>query len=602
MSARRRVLGWTGNEVVGHVVYEVPEGQFWEGWFWSTARPERWEVVRLPLPRDLRFLGSVPSFRGLFGPSSRFAHLRLWVPTPTDPLGEQRFAKVAASPDPLVRASLFESLFSHGPYRLAQFLEHTPLSKDLRTFAETAAGMEKRWGRLLRIEFSRSAPWKTRPRQGSRATRMDLDSLLARASRTTQMDLDSLLARALPAPKEPAPQRELESGGWPLPTAEARRAVAAQQLDVDLDEVLRELAQRVATVRLAQIVLRDELALSAAQRSAERLTGLRKGIEAQIRVIDGMLTEVDAHFGHAALDMMLGRLKRVGVPWRFMEERVEPHTVPPAWLAGRGSRSVYRPVVPRLAALERALRGVRGSAAGARLAKSASSVAAEEFLRLDPKDVPDELLLAVVLAGATGRKDPVQSARALLADVGGNLAALLDTVAPFKDAGLGPVAIARVHAASELVRRARYAAVARREAAVVTTPWSAVEILRTMALGPDEVLAAIYLDKKARVIASRVLTRGTESFTVVDPKQVLRPALERRAVAIILAHQHPSGSARPSQDDITATRHVAVAARAVGLELIDHIVLAAGTGEWVSLAEMGELTPWAAAAQSPVLR
>jgi len=240
--------------------------------------------------------------------------------------------------------------------------------------------------------------------------------------------------------------------------------------------------------------------------------------------------------------------------------------------------------VPTIADLQRAI-AAEGSPNVA--AKSKPQSVAATFLRMNASDVPDELLVAVLLTGAT-RHNATEIARKLLSEAGGDLRHVADSIGDVS--GVGDIGRARLAAASELYRRAHYRGAARRTTAV-TSAGDAVELLKAMALGPYEKLVALYLDQRRRVIASRVLTEGSTGFTIVDPRQVYRPAIALNASAVILAHHHPSGDPQPSNQDIDVTERVIKAGRVLGIPLLDHIVVAGGSPDWVSLAEEGRIAP-----------
>jgi DNA repair protein RadC len=151
--------------------------------------------------------------------------------------------------------------------------------------------------------------------------------------------------------------------------------------------------------------------------------------------------------------------------------------------------------------------------------------------------------------------------------------------------GMGPLRSARVHAALVLGRRA-----------LVEEPVGDVVIDAGSAyarLGPPlrgltvEELHALYVDRRRRPLARRRLTQGSDRFTVVDPRQIFRPAVALGAVGVVLAHNHPSGDPTPSPQDREVTRRVAAAGRVLGIELLDHLVI--GGDRYVSLRERGDL-------------
>jgi DNA repair protein RadC len=82
---------------------------------------------------------------------------------------------------------------------------------------------------------------------------------------------------------------------------------------------------------------------------------------------------------------------------------------------------------------------------------------------------------------------------------------------------------------------------------------------------------------------------GTQSASLVHPREVLGPALREGAAALIVVHTDPSGVPTPSREDLRLTRQLADAARLLDLRLHDHIIVGNGTDRWVSLAQRGEL-------------
>lgn len=209
------------------------------------------------------------------------------------------------------------------------------------------------------------------------------------------------------------------------------------------------------------------------------------------------------------------------------------------------------------------------------------------FLRMEPRDVPDDLLVAILLSGTTGNENAADVASRLVREAKGDLARLSYLLPTTR--GVAETGRARLAAASELYRRANYRSLVGKSDPI-SGPEDTVDLLRAMALGDEEQLVAVYLDRRHRVISSRVLSRGSDAFTVVDPKQIYRHALVLGANAVIMAHNHPSGDARPSHQDIEVTRRTAAAGKAIGIPLLDHIVVVrGGEGSHRSLAELGYL-------------
>jgi len=104
---------------------------------------------------------------------------------------------------------------------------------------------------------------------------------------------------------------------------------------------------------------------------------------------------------------------------------------------------------------------------------------------------------------------------------------------------------------------------------------------------PNEVFVCLYLDTRHRVIALEELFQGTIDGASVHPREVVRRGLECRAGAVILAHNHPSGVAEPSQADLRLTQRLIDALRLVDIRVLDHVIVAAEDS--VSLAARGLL-------------
>ncbi len=213
---------------------------------------------------------------------------------------------------------------------------------------------------------------------------------------------------------------------------------------------------------------------------------------------------------------------------------------------------------------------------------------AETFLRMNAEEIPDYLLLAVIISGATGSRDPVDVGLDLIAKTSGNIG-LLTSAQTLEQVGIGSTGKARILASGELARRValRTASLSQR---TILTAREAADVIRTVTTGPYEKLAMLLLDRRRKVLALRLITIGSDGFTVVDPRQIFRIALDIGAHAVILAHQHPSGDPSPSSQDRDVTKRVAAAGRAIGIALLDHLVIAGD--RYVSLAEQGELPYW----------
>ncbi len=102
----------------------------------------------------------------------------------------------------------------------------------------------------------------------------------------------------------------------------------------------------------------------------------------------------------------------------------------------------------------------------------------------------------------------------------------------------------------------------------------AFEYLKSMGLLKKETLRGLYLNSHYEVIHDEVLSVGSVTASIVHPREVFAPALEHGAVALILAHNHPSGSTRPTDADIDITKQLIDAGNLLGIDMLDHLVIA----------------------------
>ena len=100
-----------------------------------------------------------------------------------------------------------------------------------------------------------------------------------------------------------------------------------------------------------------------------------------------------------------------------------------------------------------------------------------------------------------------------------------------------------------------------------------------------ECFAAVFLDAKNRVISSDILFRGTLTESSVYPREVVKAALDRKAAALIFAHNHPSGDPEPSQQDITITQKLLFSCRVMGITVHEHLII--GDNRYFSFADQG---------------
>lgn len=211
----------------------------------------------------------------------------------------------------------------------------------------------------------------------------------------------------------------------------------------------------------------------------------------------------------------------------------------------------------------------------------------EKLLQFGPHALSEAELLAILLRTGTRGSTAVDIARALLAEFG-SLRGLLtaDQDRACQAHGLGPARYVALQAAVELARR-HYRELMMTGSAL-SNPRATREFLRMQLRDlPHEVFCCVFLDNRHRVIAFEELFRGTIDGASVHPREVVKRALAKNAAAVILAHNHPSGIAEPSQADELITRRLKEALGLVDIRVLDHLVI--GDGVCESFAERGLL-------------
>ncbi len=222
----------------------------------------------------------------------------------------------------------------------------------------------------------------------------------------------------------------------------------------------------------------------------------------------------------------------------------------------------------------------------------------EKLLARGPSALSDTELLALLLRTGTAGRGVLQMAHELLAaperdakgkacggfgGISGLLNAEVDDLKRIKGLG-GPAKRAELAAVLELARRALTEQLKERE--VFSTPGAVKQYLQLhLAALSHEVFAVLFLDAQNRLIAMEEMFRGTLTQTSVYPREVVMRALRHQAAAVVMAHNHPSGSVQPSRADEALTQTLKAALALVDVRVLDHIIVA--PGDSLSMAEKG---------------
>ena len=214
----------------------------------------------------------------------------------------------------------------------------------------------------------------------------------------------------------------------------------------------------------------------------------------------------------------------------------------------------------------------------------------EKLLARGAGALADAELLAILLRTGIQGKGVLQLAQELLSkpESGGfgGISGLLNTDARAlaRIKGLGPAKRCELLAVLELARRALGQRL--QERALFDNPQAVREYLQLhLAAKKYEVFAMLLLDSQHRLIHMKELFQGTLTQTSVYPREVVLYALQHQAAAVILSHNHPSGSVQPSRADELLTQTLKSALALIDVRVLDHIIVAPGAS--LSMAEQG---------------
>ena len=210
----------------------------------------------------------------------------------------------------------------------------------------------------------------------------------------------------------------------------------------------------------------------------------------------------------------------------------------------------------------------------------------DKFLAQGIEAFTDAEIIELLLTFGTPRSDCKEAARALLTKFG-SLPAVLDA-APVQlqqVKGVGPKNTFALHFIQGVARRYLHQRVVGKEY-VRSSREVADYLIHSMRGLQHEVLTVVFLDAAHAVLDATVVAEGTVTVNTIYPRELVKAALARNASALVIAHNHPSGSLTPSRQDSELTRSLYLVCSFMHLDLLDHLIIGAGDQVY-SFADQG---------------
>lgn len=198
----------------------------------------------------------------------------------------------------------------------------------------------------------------------------------------------------------------------------------------------------------------------------------------------------------------------------------------------------------------------------------------EKLVQKGKAALSDAELIAILIGSGSKNESAVELSKRILASAGNSLNELgklsLHQLMQFK--GIGEAKAVSIAAALEIGRRRRGEEGQR--VTKITSSQSVFELLQpTLGELTHEEFWIVYLNNANKVLLTAQLSKGGITGTLVDVRLVMKQALELGAVGLILAHNHPSGTLKPSEADKQITRKLKLAAEALDLKVLDHLII-----------------------------
>ena len=191
----------------------------------------------------------------------------------------------------------------------------------------------------------------------------------------------------------------------------------------------------------------------------------------------------------------------------------------------------------------------------------------ERLEKYGPEKLADHELLAILLGSGVKGLNVLVLAKRILKIVKENSTRQISVKDLSAERGFGRAKAAQIVALLELGKRLND------EKPEILSTEDVWKMCADIRVSKKEHFVAFYLDAQDRLVDRQVVSIGTLSSSLVHPREVFEPAVRLSAASVIVAHNHPSGNLKPSEDDIEITKQLIHAGKILDISLVDHVIV-----------------------------
>lgn len=199
----------------------------------------------------------------------------------------------------------------------------------------------------------------------------------------------------------------------------------------------------------------------------------------------------------------------------------------------------------------------------------------EKLVAKGAENLKDSELLAILLRTGKAGKNVIEIASQILTKHSKKRLLQMTYEDLIKISGIDSAKATTLLAAFELSKRALE--VDDSNLPIISTPKDVIAQLTELHHNKREHFVALYLNARSQLVHKETISMGTLNANLVHPREVFEPALKHSAAGIMVAHNHPSGDPKPSEDDLEITKRLTDAGKTMGVELLDHVIIAANS-------------------------